>query len=86
MQKESSWFEDVTRMASGAAGAMLDIRSELKAAVQACMDEWLARSHLVRREELEAALQMAATARKDAEEVKAQLAVLQATVDELSKR
>ncbi len=65
MKTAQSFFEDFTRMASGAAGTMAETRRDVEAFIQAQMEKFLRRMDLVTREEFEAVRAMAAAAREE---------------------
>jgi BMFP domain-containing protein YqiC len=77
MQKDSRLFDDFSKMASGAAGMLLDVRREVEAAVMAQVEKLLARMNLVRREEFEIVRDMAAKAREEQEKLALRLEVLE---------
>lgn len=85
MKKDHPWLEDMSRLASGAAGTLFDMKREAHTQLQGIFDEWLARTPLVKREEFEVVAAMATKAREENEKLKTQLEVLQATVDKLRK-
>lgn len=83
-------FDDVAGMAGGAVSALLGLKQEAGAMGRARVDEAIRRLDLVRREEMDAAMQMAATARAGQEAaetligaLQARLAVLEARIDAL---
>lgn len=76
MLKDSKLFDDFAKMASSAAGSMLDMKREVEAMVQAKIDSWLAKSHMVTREEFEVVREMAMKARAENEALRAELQAL----------
>jgi len=76
MQKDSKLFEDVARMASGAAGAFMDVRREIEAAVADKLERVISRDKFVTREEFETVKAMAIKAREENELLKAELAAM----------
>ncbi len=78
MQKDSRLFEDLAKLASGAAGAAMDIRREVEAAIADRIERLMARGQFVTREEFEVVKAMAQKAREENEALKAELAKLQA--------
>ena len=76
MQKDSKLFEDVARMASGAAGAFLDVRREIETAVAERLERIIGREKFVTREEFEVVRAMAIKAREENEALRAELAAL----------
>lgn len=79
MIKDSKLLDDFAKMASSAAGSMLDMKREVEAMVQAKIDSWLAKSHMVTREEFEVVREMAAKARAENEALRAEIDALKTT-------
>lgn len=77
MQKDSKLFDDIARMASGAAGMVMDGAREAEAMLLAQVEKILARMNLVRREEFEVVREMAANARLEQEKLAARLETLE---------
>jgi BMFP domain-containing protein YqiC len=67
MQSQNRFFDDLARMASGAAGALTGMRGEIEARFRDQLERVLAGMDLVSREEFEAAKAMAAKARDEQE-------------------
>ena len=67
MQSQNRFFDDLARMASGAAGALTGMRGEIEARFRDQLERLLAGMDLVSREEFEAAKEMAAKAREEQE-------------------
>lgn len=67
MQSQNRFFDDLARMASGAAGALTGVRGEIEARFRDQLERVLAGMDLVSREEFEAARAMAAKAREEQE-------------------
>lgn len=78
MQKDNKFFEDMARMAGGAAGGFLDMKREMEALFAAQAEKWLQKMHLVTREEFDTVRGMLAKAREEQEELKARLSALEA--------
>lgn len=78
MQKDSKLFEDVARMASGAAGAFMDVRREIEAVVADKLERIIGREKFVTRDEFETVKAMAIKAREENELLKAELAAMKA--------
>jgi BMFP domain-containing protein YqiC len=76
MQKDARLFEDLAKMASGAAGAAMDIRREMEAMLADKLERLVARGRFVTREEFEVVKAMAEKARAENEALKAELAKL----------
>ena len=77
MRDRPRFFDDIAGVAGGAFSALAGLREEVEATVKARIDEMVRRLQLVRREELEAALEMAALARAGQEAAEARLATLE---------
>ncbi|MBV8939774.1 MAG: accessory factor UbiK family protein [Alphaproteobacteria bacterium] len=69
MQKDSKLFDDLARLASGAAGGFADITRELQGMVHTWVEKRLAAMKLVTREEFETVRLMAANAREENEKL-----------------
>jgi BMFP domain-containing protein YqiC len=67
MQSQNRFFDDLARMAAGAAGALTGVRGEVEARFRDQLERVLAGMDLVSREEFEAAKAMAAKAREEQE-------------------
>ncbi len=79
MFKDSKIIDDMTKMATSAAGTFMDMKREIEAMVNARVESYLARTSLVTREEFEVVKAMAEKAREENEVLKAELASLKAT-------
>lgn len=84
MQSQSRFFDDLARVAAGAAGALSGVRTEIEARARDQLERVLAGMDLVGREEFDATRAMAARAREEqerllrrVEELEARLAVLE---------
>ncbi len=80
MSDRPRFFDDIAGVAGGAFSALAGLREEIEATVKARIDEMVRRLQLVRREELEAALDMAALARSGQEAAEVRLAALEERV------
>jgi len=69
MQSQSRFFDDLARVAAGAAGALSGVRGEIEARARDQLERVLAGMDLVSREEFEAARAMAAKARDEQEKL-----------------
>jgi BMFP domain-containing protein YqiC len=78
MQLDSKLFDDLARMAAGAAGTAIGVRDEIEAQVRQQAERLLSRMDLVTRDEFEAAREMAAAARAEQEALTARLEALEA--------
>jgi BMFP domain-containing protein YqiC len=84
MQSQNRFFDDLARVASGAAGALSGVRTEIEARARDQLERVLAGMDLVGREEFDAVRAMAAKARDEqerllrrVEQLEARLAVLE---------
>lgn len=78
MPNENRLFDDLTRVASGALGALSGVRDEVETRMREQFERILARMNLVRREEFDAVQAMAAKARAEQEALAARVAELEA--------
>ncbi len=79
-------FDDLAGMAGGAFSVMAAMRAEGEAIAKAQVEAMVQRLELVRREELDAALEVARRAREQAETLAHRLAELEARVAALESR
>ncbi|APH60657.1 Hypothetical protein GbCGDNIH7_2309 [Granulibacter bethesdensis] len=79
MTSRPRFFDDLAGLAGGALSAVSGLREEVEALVRARVEETLRRLDVARREDLDVALELAATARDTQ-------AALQARVDALEQR
>lgn len=82
MQTRNRVFDDVARMASGAAGALAGAGRELETLIRAQLEKLLAGMDLVRRDEFDAVKAMAAKARAEQERLEARIAALEARAED----
>jgi BMFP domain-containing protein YqiC len=80
MQSEKRIFDDISKVITGMAGTVAGMGREAEAGFKERAREWVAGLDLVSREEFDAVKQMAATARADAEDLKARVATLEAAL------
>jgi BMFP domain-containing protein YqiC len=73
MQKDSKLFEDIAKIASGAAGAAMDMRREMEAFVTDKLERLVSRGKFVTREEFEVVRDMAQKAREENEALRVEL-------------
>jgi len=78
MQSQNRIFDDIARVAGGAAGALSGVRGEIEARLRGQLERILAGMELVSREEFEAVKAMAAKARAEQEDLRRRLAELEA--------
>ena len=86
MQSQSRFFDDLARMASGAAGALTGVRGEIEARFRDQLERVLAGMDLVGREEFEAAKAMAAKAREEQEILLRRVEALETRLAALERR
>ena len=73
-------LEDIAGMAGGALSVLSGMRDEAEAIVRARVDEAIRKLDLVRRDEMDAALELAARARAGQEAAEARLAALESRI------
>lgn len=78
MQSEKRILDDISKVITGLAGTVAGVGREAEAGFKERAREWVAGLDLVSREEFEAVKAMAATARAEAEELKARVEALEA--------
>jgi BMFP domain-containing protein YqiC len=85
MQSQSRFFDDLARVASGAAGALSGVRGEIEARLRDQLERVLAGMDLVSREEFEATKAMAARAREEQESLLRRVESLEARIASLEQ-
>ena len=78
MQTRNPFIDDLTKMANGAMGALSGVKDEVEARVRDQIAKILDGMDIPRREEFEVVKAMAAKAREENDELKKQIAELQA--------
>lgn len=78
MQSEKRIFDDLAKVLNGVAGTVAGMGREAEASMRERAREWAGGLDLVTREEFDAVKQMAATARAEADALKARVAKLEA--------
>ncbi|HEX2942242.1 MAG TPA: accessory factor UbiK family protein [Rhodopila sp.] len=86
MSDRPRFFDDIAGVAGGAMSALAGLREEAEAMMRARLDDLILRLDLVRREELDAVKEMAATARTGQEAAEARTAELEARLSALEAR
>ena len=86
MTERPRFFDDLAGVAGGAFSAIAGIRDEMQALARSASDEALRRLELVRREEFEAAQELAANARAGQEAADARIAAMEARLAELERQ
>lgn len=77
MQSEKHIFDDLSKFLNGVAGTVAGMGREAQEAFKERNREWMGGMDFVSRDEFEAVKQMAASARAEAEELKARVAALE---------
>ena len=77
MQKNNKFFDDMAKMATGAAGGFLDMKRELEAMVSHQLEKLLQKMNFASKEEFETLQAMLAKARSEQEEMKKRLDALE---------
>jgi len=78
MQTQSSVFDDLAKLMTGAMGMAQGVRDEAKGFLRSQADRLVAEMDLISRDEFEAVKQMAADARAEADALRAKIAELEA--------
>jgi BMFP domain-containing protein YqiC len=78
MQTSNRFFDDLAKVASGAASTVVGVRQEIETLVRQRIERLVADFDLVRRDEFEAVKAMAANARAEQERLERRLAELEA--------
>ena len=86
MQSQNRFFDDLARMAAGAAGALTGVRGEIEARFRDQLERVLAGMDLVGREEFEAAKAMVAKAREEQEILLHRIDALETRLAALERR
>lgn len=82
MQTGNRFFDDLAKVASGAASTVVGVKQELDAMVRQRIERLVADFDLVRRDEFEAVQAMAANARAEQERLERRLSELEAKIAE----
>lgn len=80
----TKFMDDIAGMAGGAFSVLAGLRTEVEAMAKAQSEAVVRRLELVRREELDAAMEVARRAREQAEALEARVAALEARIAELA--
>jgi BMFP domain-containing protein YqiC len=76
-KKRGGLFDDLAGVAGGAFSALAGVRGEVEAAVRSQVDQMVQRLELVKREELDAAMELARRAREAQDLLEARVAALE---------
>ncbi|MBK8173759.1 MAG: accessory factor UbiK family protein [Rhodospirillales bacterium] len=79
MQTSNRFFDDLAKVASGAASTFVGLKQEVEAIVRQQVERLVADFDLVRRDEFEAVKAMAANARAENDRLSARIAALEAS-------
>ena len=82
MQTQSSVFDDLARLMTGAMGIAQGMSDEARSFMRSQADRFVAEMDLVGRDEFDAVKQLAAEARAEAEALRERVAVLEAALKE----
>lgn len=85
MQTRNRLFDDVARVASGAASSFGGLKTEVESLVRQQIDRLMGDRGLVSREEFDAVQAMAAKARGEQERLEARVAALEAALQKQKK-
>ena len=85
MQSHNRLFDDLARVASGAAGALAGVRTEMEDAFRQKLERYLAEVDMVPRDEFDAIKAVAVKAREAQEGLEARVATLEAEIAALQK-
>ena len=80
MQSQNRFFEDLAKLATGAAGTLAGVGREMEGSMRQAFERMVGGMDLVTREEFDAVKAMAATARAETEALKARLDALEGKV------
>jgi BMFP domain-containing protein YqiC len=80
MQTQSSVFDDLARLMTGAMGMAQGMGDEARSFMRSQADRFVAEMDLVGRDEFEAVKQLAAEARAEADELRRRVAALEAAL------
>jgi len=83
MESRNRLFDDVAKVAGGAAGTLSGIKTELESRVRQMVDDLVSKLDLVTREELDAALALAAKAREEQETLAKRMNEIEAEIARL---
>jgi hypothetical protein len=86
MSGRSRLFDDLAGVAGGAVSALSGLRGEAESVARARFEELVQRLHLVRQEELDAAMTLAANARAGQEAAEARLSAVENRLSGIERR
>ena len=82
--KDNKIFDDFTRMATGAAGGLLDMKREIESIISVQLEKLLQKMNLVTAEEFQTMQEMLTKARIEQEELKKRLEALENKLSSLT--
>ncbi len=85
MQSQNRLFDDLARVASGAVGALADVRGEMEELFRQRLERYLAEAEMVPRDEFDTIKDVAVKAREAQELLEARVAALEAEIAALKK-
>ena len=85
MQSQNRLFDDLARVASGAVGALADVRGEMEELFRQRLERYLAEAEMVPRDEFDTIKGVAVKAREAQELLEARVAALEAEIAALKK-
>ena len=85
MQSQNRLFDDLARVASGAAGALSGLRGEMEEFLRQRLERCLAEADMVPRDEFDTIKAVAVQAREAQEALEARVAALEAEISTLNK-
>jgi len=77
-RQNKTFMDDLAGMAGGAFSVLAGLRNEMEALARSQTEAWVRRMDLVKREELDAAMEVARRAREESEALAARVAALEA--------
>ena len=77
MQKDSKFFDDIAKMASGAAGGLLDMTREMESIIATKVEAMMQRMNFVTKEEFDTVQGMLAKSREEQEALKKRISDLE---------
>jgi BMFP domain-containing protein YqiC len=77
MQKDNKFFDDIARMATGAAGGLLEMKRELEQMMSSQMEKMLQKMNFSTREEFDTVMAMMTKLREEQEKINKRLDLLE---------
>ena len=77
MQTDNKFFDDLAKMASGAAGGFMEMKREIESMITLQVEKLLQRMNLVTKEEFDTVMGMLAKSREEQEAIKKRLDALE---------